>query len=55
LQTGPAETVRIAHTQIAARRLTALSLMPAGLVDRLSDEEIADLYAHLKSLGKGRP
>ena len=53
LQTGPAETVRLAHTQISARRLTALSLMPAGLLDRLSDSEIADLYGYLRSL-KGR-
>lgn len=51
LQTGPAETVRLTNAQIASRRLTATSLMPAGLLDRLSDGEIADLYAHLKSLG----
>jgi cytochrome c553 len=24
------------------------SLMPAGLLDRLSDEDIADLYAYLQ-------
>jgi len=52
LQTGPAETVRLAHTQISSRRLTALSLMPAGLLDRLSDSEIADLYGYLKTLGR---
>jgi putative heme-binding domain-containing protein len=51
LQTGPAETVRLTNVQIATRRLTATSLMPAGLLDKLSDSEIADLYAHLKSLG----
>jgi putative heme-binding domain-containing protein len=51
LQTGPAETVRLTNVQIASRRLTATSLMPAGLLDKLSDSEIADLYAHLKSLG----
>src|SRR5207248_2077449 len=50
LLTGPATSVRLAHTQIAERRLTAISLMPTGLLDRLSDPEIADLYAYLRSL-----
>jgi putative heme-binding domain-containing protein len=50
LQTGPATTVRLKFTQVSERRLTATSLMPAGLLDRLSDGEIADLYAYLKSL-----
>jgi putative heme-binding domain-containing protein len=53
LQTGPATTVRLAHKQISERRLTAISLMPTGLIDRLSDREIADLYAYLRSLGAG--
>jgi putative heme-binding domain-containing protein len=53
LQTGPATTVRVAAAQIAERRLTDVSLMPTGLIDRLSDGEIADLYAYLKSLGGG--
>jgi putative heme-binding domain-containing protein len=51
LQTGPAATVRLDNGRIAERRLTATSLMPAGLLDRLGDREIADLYAYLKSLG----
>jgi putative heme-binding domain-containing protein len=50
LQTGPATTVRLAHAQISEKRVTATSLMPAGLLDRLADREIADLYAYLKSL-----
>jgi putative heme-binding domain-containing protein len=54
LQTGPATTVRVAGSQMAERRLTDLSLMPTGLIDRLSDREIADLYAYLKSLGGDR-
>jgi putative heme-binding domain-containing protein len=56
LQTGPATTVRLANKQISEKRVTAGSLMPAGLLDRLSDREIADLYSYLKSLnlpGKG--
>ena len=51
LQTGPAATVRLVHTQITTRRMTNTSLMPAGLLDNLSDREIADLYAYLRSLG----
>jgi hypothetical protein len=50
LLTGPGQSVRLAHKQISERRLTATSLMPAGLLDRLGDEEIGDLYAYLKSL-----
>jgi putative heme-binding domain-containing protein len=51
LQTGPDKTVRITNKQIAERRVLPISLMPAGLLDKLSDGEIADLYAYLKSLG----
>jgi putative heme-binding domain-containing protein len=51
LQTGPAATVRLRGDQIAERRASPLSLMPAGLLDRLSDGEIADLYAYLRGLG----
>jgi putative heme-binding domain-containing protein len=50
LQTGPAATMRLANKQIAERRLTATSLMPTGLIDRLTDRDIADLYAYLKEL-----
>jgi putative heme-binding domain-containing protein len=51
LQTGAATTVRLAGNQIASRRFTATSLMPAGLLDKSTDREITDLYAYLKSLG----
>jgi putative heme-binding domain-containing protein len=50
LQTGPAATVRIPGDQIATRRFTNTSLMPAGLIDKLTDQEIADLNAYLKEL-----
>jgi putative heme-binding domain-containing protein len=50
LQTGSAETVRIAGGQIESRGFTDTSLMPAGLLDKLSDHEIADLLAYLKAL-----
>jgi putative membrane-bound dehydrogenase-like protein len=55
LQTGPETTVRLTDKQISERRVTATSLMPAGLLDRLSDRDIADLYAYLKSLGTPAP
>jgi putative heme-binding domain-containing protein len=50
LQTGPATTIRLAHKQISDKRVSPLSLMPVGLLDRLADRDIADLYAYLKSL-----
>jgi putative heme-binding domain-containing protein len=50
LQTGPAETIRLTNPQIRERRLTDRSLMPSGLLDRLSDRDINDLHAYLKSL-----
>jgi putative heme-binding domain-containing protein len=50
LQTGPAQTVRISNPQVVSRRVTQTSLMPPGLLDKLSDREIADLYAYLKGL-----
>ncbi len=50
LQTGPDAVVRISDSQIAERRVTEASLMPAGLLDKLTDAEIADLYAYLREL-----
>jgi putative membrane-bound dehydrogenase-like protein len=51
LQTGPATMIRLTNPQIRERRLTNTSLMPAGLLDKLNDRDIADLYAYLQSLG----
>ena len=51
LVTGPATSVRIAGPEIASRRTSRVSLMPAGLLDNLLDREIVDLYAYLRSLG----
>jgi putative heme-binding domain-containing protein len=48
LQTGTSTTLRVAGDQIASRRETDQSLMPAGLLDSLKDEQIADLLAYLK-------
>jgi putative heme-binding domain-containing protein len=51
LQTGPETTVRLTDREITERRVTATSLMPVGLIDKLTDLDLADLYAYLKSLG----
>jgi putative membrane-bound dehydrogenase-like protein len=53
LQTGATVTVRLPGDQIVSRRDAPGSLMPAGLLEKVSDGEIADLYAYLKSLGTG--
>lgn len=50
LQTGSATTVRLPVDRIESRRVTEISLMPAGLLDGLKDHEIADLYMHLKAM-----
>jgi putative heme-binding domain-containing protein len=52
LQTGAATTVRLDGGQVSHRFISSQSLMPAGLLDPLSDREIVDLYAYLRSLGK---
>ncbi len=49
VQTGAASTVRLPASEIRERRFVTTSLMPAGLLDRLADQAIADLYAFLKS------
>jgi putative heme-binding domain-containing protein len=50
LQTAD-ETVRLAGDQVAARHVSPLSLMPAGLLDPFTAGELADLDAYLRSLG----
>jgi putative heme-binding domain-containing protein len=51
LQAGATSTVRLAGDQIVARRDAPGSIMPAGLLEKLSDGEIADIDAYLRSLG----
>jgi putative heme-binding domain-containing protein len=55
LQTGADTTVRIAGANIASMKQVELSLMPTGLIDKLSDAEIADLLAYLSTLGDPKP
>ncbi len=50
LQTGAAMTVRLDGQSVVSRQFSTQSLMPAGLLDGLSDREIVDLYAYLRSL-----
>ena len=52
LQTGASTTVRMDGASVISRHVSAQSLMPPGLLDALSDHEIVDLYAYLRSLGK---
>jgi putative heme-binding domain-containing protein len=55
LQTGPSVTVRVVNAQVVNRRTSDLSLMPVGLLDKVSDGDIADLLAYLKSLSASAP
>nr|WP_238537747.1 c-type cytochrome [Zavarzinella formosa] len=50
LQTNADTSVRIAGEKIASKRPVETSPMPAGLLDKLGDGEVADLFAYLKSL-----
>ena len=50
LQTGPDAVVRIPGDQVEERRTSTRSPMPAGLLDKLTDRDVADLYAFLKGL-----
>jgi putative heme-binding domain-containing protein len=50
LQTGPDTTVRLAGPKIAGRTPLTRSLMPSGLLDPLTDRQVADLFAYLRSL-----
>ena len=54
LQTGPtaAQVQKVAKTAIKSRKPSALSLMPAGLLNTLDKEQILDLLAYLLAEGK---
>jgi putative membrane-bound dehydrogenase-like protein len=49
IQTGPDTTVRITGNEIATVNPSRISLMPGGLLNGLTDQELADLYAFLLS------
>ncbi len=50
LQTDPDTTLRITNTDQSSVRRGTQSLMPTGLLDPLSDQDLSDLYAYLRSL-----
>ncbi len=50
LQTAPDVTVRVNNTDHSAARPSNQSLMPTGLLDTLSDQDLSDLYAYLRTL-----
>ena len=43
----PTETILVPKGEIEARRQSADSMMPEGMLDRLSAEEVADLVSYL--------
>jgi putative membrane-bound dehydrogenase-like protein len=49
LATGPTTEVRIARSDIAEIRPSTVSVMPAGLEQQLTKQELADLVAFLKA------
>jgi putative heme-binding domain-containing protein len=51
LRNGVNQTFRLETRDIEARRNLPTSLMPEGLLKDLHDEDLADLYAYLGTLG----
>jgi putative membrane-bound dehydrogenase-like protein len=49
LRTGPEQRVKIRRDEIEERAASDLSLMPAGIVEALTPEQLADLLAFLES------
>jgi putative heme-binding domain-containing protein len=47
----PAATTTVAKADVRSRELSRVSLMPPGLLNTLSEEEILDLLAYLESAG----
>ncbi len=54
LQTSPDTTVRITGDDLLLRQTSQQSLMPTGLLNDLKDQDLADLYAYLKSRTKAQ-
>jgi hypothetical protein len=55
VQTDPDNTVRVGGDEIIAMRKSRVSLMPNGLLNDATDQDIADLFAHLKTLKAAKP
>jgi len=52
LQTGPDTTVRVSGVAPESMRDSPTSLMPNGLLNDATDENLADLYAYLRTITK---
>ena len=52
LQTGADAVVRIRGEEIATRRTTTQSIMPLGMLNDFSADDLADLYAYLQALAE---
>jgi putative heme-binding domain-containing protein len=50
LQLGDGKVVRINQSSIESKSISAVSLMPSGLLDGFSSQEIADLYSYIRGL-----
>jgi putative heme-binding domain-containing protein len=50
LQTGDGKVVRINQASIENRSTSPISLMPSGLLDGFSQQELADLYSYIRGL-----
>jgi putative heme-binding domain-containing protein len=50
VQTGAGITARINSADVISNQPSNLSVMPSGLLNGLTAQELADLYAHLQSL-----
>ena len=44
------EPVKIPKSQIMDREITAMSMMPEGLIEHLSDQQIINLFSYLRNL-----
>jgi putative heme-binding domain-containing protein len=52
VQIGPDTTVRIEGADVASKQPSRQSIMPSGLLNGLTDDDLADLRAFLKTLGQ---
>ncbi len=50
LQTTPDTTLRITGEEVLAMQPSRQSLMPTGLLNELTDRDLADLYAYLRTI-----
>ena len=47
----PDQTIKIPKVDVLKRKRSDLSIMPAGLLNNLSKQEVLDLLAYLESAG----